>query len=93
MLKRHGIEIKGKHFDTMIAAYLVDANQKIKMDELAKKYLEYEPVPITDLIGKGKSQLSMADLSPNDVYNYACEDADITLQLYHILNKRWPKMN
>lgn len=91
MLKRHGIEIKGKHFDTMIAAYLVDANQKIKMDELAKKYLEYEPVPITDLIGKGKSQLSMADLSPNDVYNYACEDADITLQLYHILNEMMAK--
>ena len=75
----------------MITAYLVDANQKIKMDELAKKYLEYEPVPITDLIGKGKSQLSMADLSPNDVYNYACEDADITLQLYHILNEMMAK--
>ena len=88
ILKRNGIEIKGEHFDTMIAAYLVDANQKIKMDELAKKYLHYEPVPITDLIGTGKSQKSMVDLSPQEVYKYACEDADITLQLYDILRNQ-----
>lgn len=91
MLMRHGIDIKGNHFDTMVAAYLVDANQKIKMDELAKKYLGYEAVPITDLIGKGKSQKSMADLSPDEVFNYACEDADITLQLYHVLKKEMQK--
>lgn len=88
MLFRHGIKIEGKPFDTMVAAYLVDASQKIKMDELAKKYLGYEPVPIQALIGKGKSQKSMADLTPEEVYLYACEDADVTLQLYEILSKQ-----
>ena len=88
MLFRHGIEIKGKPFDTMVAAYLVDASQKLKMDELAKKYLGYEPVPIQALIGKGKAQKTMADLTPEEVYEYACEDADITFQLYEILHKK-----
>ncbi len=88
ILMRHGIDIKGKPFDTMVAAYLVDASQKIKMDELSKKYLGYEPVPIVDLIGKGKAQKSMADLTPEQVYQYACEDADITLQLYEVLSKK-----
>ncbi|MEQ9308686.1 MAG: DNA polymerase I [Balneolaceae bacterium] len=91
MLFRHGIKIEGKLFDTMIAAYLVDAGQKIKMDELSKKYLGYEPVPIQALIGKGKAQKSMADLTPEEVYLYACEDADVTLQLYEILSKQLKK--
>lgn len=88
LLFRNGVNIAGKIFDTMVAAYLVDANQKIKMDELAKKYLGYEPVPIEALIGKGKTQKSMADLTPEEVYLYACEDADITLKLYEILSKK-----
>jgi DNA polymerase-1 len=88
ILFRNGIKIAGKPFDTMVAAYLIDSAQKIKMDELAKKYLGYEPVPIVDLIGKGKAQKTMADLAPQEVYKYACEDADITLQLYHILRKK-----
>lgn len=91
MLFRHGIKIEGKPFDTMVAAYLVDAGQKIKMDELSKKYLGYEPVPIQALIGKGKAQKSMADLTPEEVYLYACEDADVTLQLYEILSKQLKK--
>ena len=91
ILFRHGVQIKGKPFDTMVAAYLVDASQKIKMDELAKKYLGYSPVPIVDLIGKGKAQKSMADLTPQEVYLYACEDADVTLQLYEILSKQMKK--
>lgn len=91
ILFRHGIQINGKPFDTMVAAYLVDASQKIKMDELAKKYLGYAPVPIVDLIGKGKSQKSMADLTPEEVYLYACEDADVTLQLYEILSAQMKK--
>lgn len=88
MLFRHGVKIEGKPFDTMVAAYLVDASQKIKMDELSKKYLGYEPVPIQALIGKGKAQKTMADLTPEEVYLYACEDADVTLQLYEILSKK-----
>ncbi len=88
ILFRHGVTLKGMPFDTMVAAYLVDASQKIKMDELSKKYLGYQPVPITDLIGTGKAQKSMADLTPDEVYLYACEDADITLQLYQVLSKK-----
>lgn len=91
MLSRAGIEIKGKAFDTMVAAYLVDATQKLKMDELSKGLLNYKPVPIEDLIGKGKKQKSMADLSVEDVYLYACEDADITLRLYEILSEQLKK--
>ena len=88
ILKRAGLEVKGNAFDTMIAAYLIDANQRLKMDELSKSLLNYKPVPIEDLIGKGKKQKSMADLEVEDVYLYACEDADITLRLYEILNER-----
>jgi DNA polymerase-1 len=91
MLKRAGIDIKGNAFDTMIAAYLIDANQRLKMDELSKSLLNYKPVPIEQLIGKGKKQKSMADLKVEDVYLYACEDADITLRLYEILNDRLKK--
>jgi DNA polymerase-1 len=88
MLLRAGLEIKGRPFDTMIAAYLIDANQRLKMDELAKSLLNYKPVPIENLIGKGRKQISMADLKSEEVYLYACEDTDITLRLYEILNKR-----
>jgi DNA polymerase-1 len=91
MLKRAGIGIKGNAFDTMIAAYLIDANQRLKMDELSKSLLNYKPVSIEELIGKGKKQKSMADLAVEDVYLYACEDADITLRLYEILNERLKK--
>ncbi len=91
MLHRAGVGIKAKPFDTMVAAYLIDAGQKIKMDELSKKYLNYSPVPIEELIGKGKKQISMADLSPEEVYLYACEDADITLRLYEIFKEQLKK--
>ena len=72
-------------FDTMIAHYLINADSKHSMDLLAEKYLSYKPVSIETLIGKkGKNQGSMADLPPEEVYNYACEDADITLQLKNL---------
>ncbi|PKD44837.1 DNA polymerase I [Rhodohalobacter barkolensis] len=82
ILKRAGFKIKGDIFDTMVAAYLLDANQRLKMDSLAKKYLKYEPVPIESLIGKGKNQKSMADIPYKEISSYACEDADITYRLY-----------
>lgn len=88
MLYKAGLTVQGRIFDTMIAAYLIDANQRLKMDDLAKSLLNYEPVPIEQLIGKGKAQKSMAELSAEEVYLYACEDADITLRLYEILHKR-----
>ncbi len=88
MLHRNGLHIKGPAFDTMVAAYLIDSSQKLKMDELSQKYLDYTPIPITKLIGEGKKQKSMADIPAEEVYEYACEDADITLRLYEILKDR-----
>ena len=87
ILKRAGIEVEGPAFDTMIAAYLIDADQKLKMDTLARKYLSYEPIPIEELIGKGRAQKSMNELPAEKIRIYACEDADITLRLHEILKK------
>ena len=88
ILKRAGLTVKGPYFDTMVAAYLLDANQKLKMDVLAKKYLGYEPIPIEKLIGTGRSQKTMDEIPYTDITDYACEDADITLQLYHVLKEK-----
>lgn len=82
VLNWYGIEVKGKLFDTMLAHYLLDADSRHSMDVMAESYLGYSPIPITKLIGaKGKKQGNMRDVSVEDVAPYACEDADITLQL------------
>jgi DNA polymerase I len=86
MLYRNGLEVRGPIFDTMVAGYLIDAAQKLSMDALSRKYLDYDPVPIEALIGSGRKQLSMADLEPEKVSDYACEDADVTFQLYEVLS-------
>lgn len=89
ILRNIGVEVSGPIFDTMLAAYLLDAGQKMDMDSLARGYLGYEPVAIETLIGpKGKEQLSMEDVPLEKVTSYACEDADITLQLFHVLSER-----
>ncbi|MGD8748704.1 MAG: DNA polymerase I [Balneolaceae bacterium] len=85
ILSRAGMKIKGDAFDTMIAGYLIDANQKLKMDTLSRQYLGYKPIPITKLIGKGRKQKTMDEIDPEKVTVYACEDADITLRLYEKL--------
>ena len=87
IMQRHGVDItKATLEDTMVAHYLLEPDQPHGMDALAKAYLDYQCIPITDLIGKkGKGQRSMADLSPSEVVNYACEDADITLRLADVL--------
>lgn len=87
MLNRAGMQIRGKAFDTMIAAYLIDANQKISMSELARQYLNYDPIPITKLIGNGRKQKTMDEIDPSKIKVYACEDADITLRLYEVLRE------
>ncbi len=85
MLKQYGVEIGGEVFDTMLAHYLLEPDMRHNMDVLAETYLHYTPVAITELIGpKGKKQGTMADLNPAQVTDYACEDADVTLQLKHI---------
>uniref|UniRef100_UPI003564D21A DNA polymerase I n=1 Tax=Fodinibius sp. TaxID=1872440 RepID=UPI003564D21A len=86
MLYRAGLEPKGPAFDTMIAAYLIDADQKLKMDVLAKTYLQYEPIPIHQLIGTGRNKKTMDEIPAEEVTVYACEDADITLRLYEVLS-------
>lgn len=85
VLMRYGVELKGPLFDTMIAHYLIQPEAKQNMDFLAQYYLNYQPVSIETLIGKkGKNQGNMGDLAPEEISDYACEDADITFQLKQI---------
>jgi DNA polymerase-1 len=82
VLSNYSIQVKGKLFDTMIAHYLINPDMRHNMDILSETYLKYSPKSIEDLIGKkGKNQLSMRDVSLEDIKEYAAEDADITLQL------------
>ena len=82
VLRNYNIELKGPMWDTMIAHYLIQPELRHNMDFMAETLLGYQTVHIDELIGpRGKKQRSMRDLSPTDVYEYACEDADITLQL------------
>ena len=87
-LSNYGVNVQGPMFDTMIAHYVLQPELRHNMDYLAEIYLHYRTIPIEDLIGpKGKNQKNMRDLSPEAVYKYACEDADITLKLHHVLKK------
>ena len=82
VLHWYGIHVEGELFDTMVAHYLIQPEGRHKMDLLAKNYLEYSPIPITDLIGeKGRGQKNMRDVDVDKIVEYAVEDADITLQL------------
>lgn len=82
VLMNYGIEIQGKMFDTMLAHYLIQPELYHNMDYLAEVFLNYQTIHIEELIGpKGKNQKSMRDLAPSDIYEYAAEDADITLRL------------
>ncbi|NDV80555.1 DNA polymerase I [Bacteroides sp. 51] len=92
ILQNYGINIKGKLFDTMIAHYVIQPELRHGMDYLAEVYLNYHTIHIDELIGpKGKNQKNMRDLSPTDVYLYACEDADVTLKLKNILEEELKK--
>lgn len=87
-LKKYGITVSGPLFDTMLAHYILEPETKHSMDAMAEQYLNYVPVSITSLLGpRGRHQKTMADLSPGDICEYACEDADITLQLKEVLEK------
>ena len=85
MLAQYGITVKGKMFDTMLAHYLLEPEQRHNMDYLAEVYLNYVTIPIEDLIGKGRQQKTMREVPIELVKEYAAEDADITLQLYEKL--------
>jgi DNA polymerase I len=86
VLDNYNIKVNNVHFDTLLAAYLVNpGSRQLKLEELSLHYLHYEMQPITDLIGKGKLQLSMEMVPLEKISYYAAEDADIALQLTHIL--------
>lgn len=88
VLQNHGITLRGPMFDTMLAHYLVSPELHHGMDYLAEVYLNYQTIHIEELIGpRGKKQRSMADLFPAEVCTYACEDADVTLRLYALLQE------
>ncbi len=82
VLKKYGVAVQGTLFDTMLAHYLIEPEQRHNMDFMAMNYLNYQPVNIEELIGKkGKGQLTMREVDVQQVVEYAGEDADITLQL------------
>ena len=85
MLRREGVEVRGKLWDTMIMHYLIDPESRHGMNHLAQTLLGYQPIEIESLIGRGASQLTMDRVSVDQVAPYCSEDADITLQLYHTL--------
>ena len=88
VLQRYGARVAGPLFDTMLAHYVLQPELRHNMDYLAEIYLNYKTIHIDELIGaKGKGQKSMRELSPSEVYRYACEDADVTLKLKNILEK------
>jgi len=92
VLRNYDIRLDGPMWDTMIAHYLIQPELRHNMDYMAEVYLHYQTIHIDELIGpKGKNQRSMRDLSPTLVYEYACEDADITLQLKNKLEPELKK--
>ena len=94
VLMNYGVRLSAPMFDTMIAHYVHQPEQKHNMDILAETLLNYQTVHIDELIGpKGKGQKSMRDLSPASVCDYAAEDADITLRLYNVLKPRLKETN
>ena len=88
VLSNYGVEVKGPLFDTMIAHYVLQPELRHNMDYLAEIYLNYQTIHIEELIGqKGKNQGNMRNLSPQQIYKYACEDADVTLKLKNRLEQ------
>jgi DNA polymerase-1 len=92
MLKNYGVRVEGPMFDTMIAHYVLQPELHHNMDYLAEIYLHYRTISIEELIGpKGKNQKNMRDLAPEEIYMYACEDADVTLKLKRVLEAELKK--
>ena len=89
VLMNYGVRLAAPMFDTMLAHYVLQPEQKHNMDILAETLLNYQTIHIDELIGpKDKSQKNMRDISPADICDYAAEDADITLRLYNVLKPR-----
>ncbi len=94
VLRHYGVEVRGRLFDTMIAHYLLQPELRHNMDYMAEVYLNYKTIRIEELIGpKGKQQANMRDLPPGEIYEYAAEDADITLRLKNVLEPKLKEVN
>ncbi|MGE5805524.1 MAG: DNA polymerase I [Ignavibacteria bacterium] len=90
-LRSIGIELENFYFDTMLASYVLDPDQKHGMNELSEKYLKYKPIPLSDLLGPKKDSSKIFDVDLNSISCYSCEDADITYKLYEKLSKEIEK--
>ena len=89
VLCNYGIRLAGKMWDTMIAHYLIQPEYRHNMDDMAEAYLNYQTIHIDELLGpKGKNQKNMRDLTPQEIYEYAAEDADVTLRLKNVLEPK-----
>ncbi len=88
VLKNAGIEMKNIFFDTMIAAYLIDPESRVNLDELAQRYLNYKTIHYEELVGKGKNALSIAEVPVEKVAEYSIEDADIAYRLYQLFKAK-----
>ena len=89
VLANYGIELKGELWDTMVAHYLIQPEWRHNIDFMAEAYLNYKTIHIDELIGpKGKNQKNMRELLPSQIYEYAAEDADVTLKLKNVLEPK-----
>jgi len=93
VMRNYGISVNGFYFDTMLASYILDPDQKHGMDELAKKYLGYTPISIKEIIGVKKDASKIFEAELQQLSDYACEDADITFRLYELMKKELEKEN
>lgn len=91
VMRSVGIKVENFYFDTMVASYIIDPDQKHGMDDLAEKYLHYKPITLSSLIGEKKDPSKIYDVELEKLSDYAAEDADITFQLYEILSKEIKK--
>jgi DNA polymerase-1 len=88
VLRRHGIELRGIHFDTMIASYVINPSlRQHNLDYLAQHYLSHRMMGYKELVGKGKKEIGFSEVDVEKAKTYSCEDADITLRLMTILDK------
>lgn len=87
VLRKYGLTVNNFYFDTMLASYVIDPDEKHGMDDLAAKYLNYNPIPLSDLIGAKKNPEKIFEVDTKRLSDYSAEDADVTLALYHVLDK------
>ncbi len=89
VLKLHGVDLKGIYFDTMVASYVINPGlRQHGLDRLAQHYLNHKMISFSDIVGKGKNKLGFSDIDVESACEYSCEDADMTLRLMHILDKK-----